>query len=338
MSRLIVCMLFLLSGLPAAFGAGSPDCDLKNLYATPPNAGVIDQPEDHWSAGTTISTNSTPTVEGEMFHCDNDVNVSNVQAMLQSSGATWTYAGRTFLVFKSSVPGIGYAIAIRDPLASSYDPVNTTDWIQIFPDSDLNKKTKVLGLDVEVFYVATGELKPGTYQLPQEQILQYRANIDDGLIFGHPQDFYTSVYVGANTLTIAARACTLLESQVDVDMDRVKASNFGGVGSAGPVVDFTVPLSCDKDVGVEMLVETASANDEAAGILNLAPGGAKGVGVQMLQADGSTPIHLGQPLEVIQNTVEGRNDLQLAARYIQVDDKVVPGRASAVAQFVLKYR
>jgi hypothetical protein len=46
------------------------DCDLKNLYVVPPDAETVEQPEDHWSADITISTNSKPSVEGKMFQCD----------------------------------------------------------------------------------------------------------------------------------------------------------------------------------------------------------------------------------------------------------------------------
>lgn len=267
-----------------------------------------------------------------MLSCDKNVSKMTARVILADSGVTWKNLYGTYHVFKSSVPGVGYAIGVKDPNSDMWIPLGS-DWVQTYPIGGQGLTISV-GAELRVWYISIDELESNVFVLPQERLVEFR-----GTESGSTRDYNSSGYIYGSSFEVDVFGCALLEPQVSVPLGRVSAEKImTHIGAASSAVDFSVPVDCDGQVRLDMVVDGAGSPNASNGVLPLTAGGATGVGIQLLHSDGATPVVLNEAFEVMAATVVGRNDISLAARYIQLSESVVPGVANGVAQFVLSYR
>lgn len=300
-------------------------------------SGNFNIPVDRWEPGIQLSPASVVQDFSPMscantgIHSDYDI---WSQALLVDSGVRWGSLGQTFTVFESGVPGVGYAIAVR------FNVTTGGDWV---PLTSASKKLRTGAsgawdgkMQMAVWFVATGKAPIGPHSTPEKQFLKVWSNIALG---GQSATGY--VNGAANEFVVETSGCTLLDGQVDVDMGVVSAAKYlNATGDSTAAKQVSIPIECDGEVAVDMQVGDVGSPDAGHGILPLKTGAASaaGVGIQMLRADGVTPIPLGVDVRVFDKTAIGRNDISLAARYYQTAEKVIPGKAGALAEFTLKYR
>ncbi|MET0889341.1 MAG: fimbrial protein, partial [Stenotrophomonas maltophilia] len=131
-------------------------------------------------------------------------------------------------------------------------------------------------------------------------------------------------------------------------------------GSSAPAVDFNITLnSCiagtyypvtggfvqGNFANIQLdAIRGSTVVDADRGMLGLSPSAnpdedARGVAVQVLQPDGTTPMTLGMPVQLNRIT-NGTTLVPLKARYIQIGDghSPTPGTANAYASFTVTYR
>lgn len=300
----------------------------------PPPGGVFDIPADRWEAGMLISGISR-TAEFTPFECSGQSDVNYfVTSQLPDSGVDWTLSGMNFDVFETGVPGVGYAFAVRVAQTGQWVPVRRGK-VKLPGDYDAGGAVVI---ELSVWYVSTGQPVTGSHSIPDKVALKLSvAPVIGNCLAVFCADSYASV--SGTNLDLTVLGCELVDSQTNVDLGAVPASKyFRGVGSVSAPTRFSIPITCNGPVAVDIVPSTASAEEASLGVVKLTRGGASGVGIQLLQADGETPIPLGESMRVLPSTLEGANSVGLAARYYQTADKVIPGHAAGMLQFTLKYR
>lgn len=316
------------------------ECDINPpVILNPPVLDVSNIPEDKWEAGTQLSAPAIVSSWYPYSHCDGAGGPSlklMLSSPLEDSGVDLSTEYGNFDVFESGVPGIGYALGVRLTGQEQATPVQAGK--EVTMQGGAGAGVSSLKVDVLIWYVSTAGFESGAYNIPQKVIAKVRLTTFNGCQFlGFNWCTENEVMIGSNVVELEVLACELLESQTSVDMGVISASKYlVGVGEVGPTVDFNIPIDCNGEVGVGLTIDSASARDAENGILSLTQGGAVGVGIQVLSQGNALP--LGKESLVLPRTVEGRNNISLGARYIQVAEEVVPGKANSLVNFILKYR
>lgn len=138
--------------------------------------------------------------------------------------------------------------------------------------------------------------------------------------------------------SVVSTTCNLETESVSVDLGEYKTSEFTSVGSTTEKKQLQIPVNCDGGgVDFSLGVSSATIADSTNGVIALEPGGATGVGVQIMEADGSTPIPLNGAAWNAGPGVEGENNINLYARYYQLDTKVTSGEANSLATLMFNY-
>lgn len=140
-----------------------------------------------------------------------------------------------------------------------------------------------------------------------------------------------------SSVQIETAACNLTKSSIDVPMGRVHASQFNAPGSTSRQVPFSLSLECDPGASMKLNLDATHqvAGREGTIALN-SSSTAAGLGIQILDVADNTPIPLGKPRDM-GVTHNGANAISLAARYIQVGNRVSPGSANGSLTFSLSY-
>lgn len=321
----------------AVSGSGTCDYFTRSLTLPAPQMEVS-IPEDTTDKGIQLSQ---PSLSGRLDFAscsgtDASGGFSNVK--LASAGFSWSDGVSSYPVYKTAVTGVGYAIGVKTPLTSGkFISVDRSS----FYNSTRNDNEIPEWVEFSVWYISTGPIKSGVYSMPTvvaiESVFGYNGMNGSGNTW---TDVATgTVSIGGGDFVYSTLGCDLVDSQVNVNMGQISASKYlKGVGSVAPAELFSIPLQCRGKVAIDMLISSSGAADVSKSLLKVATGGATGVAIQMLQSDGVTLFPLGKDVRILAETVDGRNDVNLAARYYQNASKVVPGKAKGVAQFTLKYR
>ena len=113
----------------------------------------------------------------------------------------------------------------------------------------------------------------------------------------------------------------------------------GGAGKASTPTTFKIVLKgCGAGVAGATL-KFSGTTDTTNNKLLAVSGGAEGIGVQLTDQDGTTPIDIGGGGQAAQLTVdEGNNTYNFKANYVSTLKDVKPGTANAVALFALTYK
>ncbi|WP_027923333.1 fimbrial protein [Pseudomonas sp. URMO17WK12:I12] len=316
--------------------AATDDCQVYDLSMPSPQIEV-DLAQDVSQVGVQLggpvfSGRQIITSAGGCPHGDNYVGMAN--AVADRAGVTWKYQGESYPLYKTGIDGVGVAIGLKAVGLGTADwtPVDSSNYFW----SSENSYDDPGWLEVMLIYVSTGPIKPGTYAFPQTNLLNLR--------YAHlrtPYIEYDSgyMYIGAGSVTHEGLGCDLVDSEIDVNLHQVSASEYlKGVGSVSPAEHFSIPLQCNGEVAIDMTVSSSGAADASKGLLRVDSGGASGVAIQLLQADGVTIMPLGEEVRIIPQATLGQNTINMAARYYQNASKVVVGKAKGTAQFTLKYR
>ncbi|EJM69722.1 P pilus assembly protein, pilin FimA [Pseudomonas sp. GM55] len=296
----------------------------------------------------------TPNNEGRAIVCDNDgsirltfnaqASVPPVQHMLPGIGAY----GSVNALLPTNVPGVGVQFALAFP----------------FDGLASNSFTPDLG-DPTVPFSAHHQRAMGSARLNFSNLENYITLIKTGPIAAGPQTFNgqelfsgafstipgKSFRVGLSGTVIQAHCGSNKVSADPVPLGEWDLADFTGPGYTTRAVPFNITLSgCVAD-GTDTNIATANIRFEGAGgsvpvvpaipgVFSLTPAsGAKGVGIQILKGDGSTPVELNTEVPIKQIGT-GQTVLDFAARFYQIDASrdVEPGDAKGVLNFTLTYK
>lgn len=142
-----------------------------------------------------------------------------------------------------------------------------------------------------------------------------------------------------------APTCTLDQNEMTVPLPPVPEGRFGQVGSTAGMTPFAIRLSnCSASLKVSMILHSDDSLNGNQGVMdpqyNDAEGMAKGIGIQLLQSDASTPVKFDQVFQTgtTSATSPSKYDIQLYARYYQTGTDTTAGEVRATAKYTLIYQ
>lgn len=252
-------------------------------------------------------------------------------------------------ILHSNIPGVGVRIELQKPLVKEFSEDNSFTALDgPFVPMD-SQHTGVMGsanfgmgnLRHRLTLIKIGKIAPGLHTLNGAQLFS-----------GHFSGIGKAFSYGVTGTVIQAQ-CSLSGNPVSADPVNLgdwDNSHFTKPGDVTDAVDFHINLiDCEADPA-DANIATANIRlkgakgstvfDAAKGIFTLASSAtAKGVGIQMLSADGLTPIALGVEVPVIA-IQPGNTVLDFKARMYQPHsaDEVESGSVEGALNFTLTYK
>lgn len=232
-------------------------------------------------------------------------------------------------LFPTNIPGLSYRLLHPD----------TSNPLHAYPNQPVSSAS-TFDTASALQLVVTGPIAPGSV-LTSGQLAQW--NVDMCLFAGKSGN--CKLLLGPNpaevfntsSITFVAPACT--GNSPTVTLPTVYASAFTGTGTTTGQTPFTVQLTCTAASTVSITLSPGqSVGLDSSGVTG-STGTSQKVGVQLLQADGSTPIQFGNAYPAA-TTPSGNSapSLTFYARYYQTGSPVVPGTVTATATYILTYQ
>jgi type 1 fimbria pilin len=316
------------------------------------NAGTVYVPRDA-AAGHVIGefdrAFSVPNAEGQIIHCENDIGSTLTFNALASAplfpGTLPPVNGEDVngKVFMTGVDGIGARIKLQHPFdgvaADAFVPITepTVPFNALLSAAvPYTAPLRIDQLRGKLTLIKTGPIAPGPHTFDKALFGTRFSNIGNGFDF----------QLGGTVLQAQCGISSV--SANPVPLGDWRTSDFGGVSSTTDAVPFNITLNnCDADPGdiniawANIRLETTNGSVPIPGVeggFTLGAGsGATGVGIQILKADGLTPVALQRevPLAAIS---PGSTVLDLSARMYQTDPKVNAGVVKGALNFTVSYQ
>lgn len=219
-------------------------------------------------------------------------------------------------LFPTGTPGVGYRV------------MQNGSYIHAYPYLDLGNKSWQEEDAVTIELVKTGPITDGSSL--QGSLSKFKAGTDNNYIID-------AVINLANTLTFTAPACQVSTSNILVTLPTVTSQAFSGVDSVAGTKPFQIGLTCSSGAVVRITLDTATPVAGKAGVISPSSGGSGGVGVQLLDSSGVTPVQFGVA-KTIGATPDGALSVNYFAQYYQTGSTVSAGQLTATATFTLSYQ
>lgn len=220
-------------------------------------------------------------------------------------------------VFPTGTAGIGFRVSQKGTYILAY-PYFSLDGSKDRYEDDA----------VTVELVKTGAIADGSSV--QGSLSQFKAGTSSKYIID-------AVINLASRLTFTAPACQVNTTNITVTLPTVTSGAFSGVGSVAGTKPFQIGLTCSSGAIVRITLDTGTPVAGIPGVIAPSSGGASGVGVQVLDASGTTPVQFGVP-KTIGATPSGTLSVNYYARYYQTGSAVNAGLLGATATFTLSYQ
>lgn len=352
--------LALATGCLPLLAAGADDCWWQNgapsdMMAYQRNIGTLYIPRDARTGsviGTVDLRESTPNGRGVVAVCGNDGTrylTFNAQATAVFPGPLDPINGEdvTGKILQTNIPGVGVRVKLGFPLDGTANNAFTPIGPPTVPYDGYNERSlltpiRLNSLTNQVTLVKTGPLPPGAHTFDGSELFS-----------GH---FPTLGKVFSYGLlgTIIQAQCSVSGNPVSADPVQLgdwDTADFTGPGYTTPAVPFSITLSaCETDPGGGVV---ATAHIQLEGVKGSAPIGpttsgifslttdstAQGMGIQILKADGITPMELSSEVPLIAIS-PGTTVLDFTARFYQTDasSAIRPGLAKGALGFTVTYK
>ncbi|WP_206106401.1 type 1 fimbrial major subunit FimA [Pantoea agglomerans] len=140
-------------------------------------------------------------------------------------------------------------------------------------------------------------------------------------------------------------ACSVDAGSVDqtVQLGQVKTTTLNEAGKTSSAVGFNIQLNdCDTSVATKAAIAFSGVivgadNPTALALENSAAGGARNVGIEVLDSAGKPLAFDGAAFSTVATLIDGTNTLPFQARYIALG-AATPGTANANANFKVQYQ
>lgn len=253
-------------------------------------------------------------------------------------------------ILQTNIQGVGVRVKLGFPLSNAPNAANAFNVIggsAAVPYDAFNQRvilTQIIltGLSNDITLVKTGPLAPGPHTLDGRELLS-----------GH-YPYLGKVFGYGLTGTVIQTQCSVGVNPVSADpvpLGGWDTADFSGVGYTTTAVPFQINLTNCVAAPAGGLVTTAhirldGVNGSAPvgpqfpGVFSLAGGsGAAGMGIQILQGDGVTPVALEAEVPVSTIAV-GNQVLDFNARFYQTapSAQVRPGIARGALNFTMTYK
>ena len=315
------------------------------------NAGSVYVPRDA-AAGHVIGefdrSFAVPNAEGQSIHCENDIGSTlTFNAMATAPlfpGDLPPVNGEDVngKVFMTGIDGIGARIKLEHPFdgmaADAFVPITepTVPFNALLrAELPAVAPLRIDQLRGKLTLIKTGPIAPGPHTFDQALFGTRFSNLGNGFGF---QLSGTVLQAQCGISSVSANP---------VSLGDWRTSDFGAVGSTTDAMPFNITLgNCDADPGdinvawANIRLEPTNGSMPIPGVeggFTLGAGsGASGVGIQILKADGLTPIALQRevPLAAIS---PGTTVLDLNARLYQTDPRVDAGTVKGSLNFTVSF-
>ncbi len=252
------------------------------------------------------TSTATPVSRRVNFTCGGR---GNAWGLVSSTGATLP-AGQS--VFPTGTPGVGYRVSQKGDYIFAY-PYLSLDGSRSWYEDDA----------ITLELVKTGAIADGA--VLQGPLSSFKAGTSSNFI------------IEANRLTFTAPACQVNTSNITVTLPTVTNQAFSGVGSVAGTTAFQIGLICSRGAIVRITLDTATPVAGRPGVIAASSGGVSGLGVQVLDSSGTTPVQFGTA-KTIGATPNGALSVNYYARYYQTGNSVGAGLLGATATFTLSYQ
>lgn len=350
-----LCLLVVLSGLlglPTTALAAQAQCYFRDGSAN--NSNVISAPPAQTVTfdSITIALSSPPAPAGSPIGGPRTATASSgtiyltcqnggTPGGLQPSYGTYDPTNNTIY---SPTPGVAFQI-LRSGTA-----------IPLYPNGPLSGGVTTSFTNTTTFQlISTGVLPSNQSNIPAGTVLgewQFD-NICTQPIVKQNGDYngctassavLTVIKFVSGGVTFTASTCNVStdSKSVTVTMPTVAAAALSAAGSTAGSTRFAINLTgCSPNLGVSATLSTSNPYSTANGVIAPTTGAsyASGVGVQILQPDGATPVTFGTAFAT--GTTSGSNSnysFNLYARYYQTASSVTPGQVQATATYTLTYQ
>lgn len=314
LARIALLLVFsLLAAMPGrtwakcSFDSGSS----QGTYSVALPATLVNDPNT--PIGSVIYTSyATPINHAVSFTCDSSGG-NDKWGLLNNAGTT---PGTTNNLFPIGTTGISYRVLQNGSYIYPYGYFNLGN----------NSWYEADAVTIEL--VKTGTIANGTSL--QGPLASFKAGTSGNFI-------YDAVINFANRLTFSAPACQVSTTSVNVALPKVTTQAFSGVGSVTGTTPFQIGLNCSSGATVRITLDTATPVAGKPGVIAPSSGGAGGVGVQLLDSSGVTPVQFGVA-QTIGATPNGALSVNYFARYYQTGSTVSTGLLGATATFTVSYQ
>ncbi|WLG99822.1 fimbrial protein [Pseudomonas beijingensis] len=291
---------------------------------------------------------SMPSTEGQIIHCENDLGSTLTFNAVASAplfpGILPPVNGEDVngKVFMTGIDGIGARIKLQHPFDGIAADAFVPSTEPTVPFNALlhaavpaSAPLRIDRLQGKLTLIKTGPIAPGPHTFDKALFGTRFSNIGNGF------DFQLSG-------TVLQAQCGISSVSANpVPLGDWRTSDFGAVGPGTPAVPFNITLgNCDADPGdiniawANIRLEPTNGSVPIPGVeggFTLGAGsGATGVGIQILKADGVTPVPLQRevPLAAIS---PGTTVLDLSARLYQTAPKVDAGAVKGSLNFTVSF-
>lgn len=299
--------------------------------------------------GTARLFNRTHNNEGLTARCHNTGAVRLIfNAQTSAPPAAGLYGGLAPMsVLRTNIPGVGARFELGFPFngtaSNSFTPDHgdTTVPFDAHSAQDVGVTfIHISTLEARITLVKTGPIAPGPQTFDGTELFSGRVTGIPGKV----------ISAGLSGTVIQAHCGSNTVSADPVQLGEWDQRDFTGPGYTTTAVPFNITLSdCEAD-GSGANIATANIKFEDAnpapvppsvpGVFGLTPDStAKGIGIQVLKSDGTTPVPLDSDVPLIPISSSG-TVLNFTARFYQTGPSrdVRPGVAKGALNFTLSYR
>lgn len=315
--RRLTTVLLLLAATMLAPSAARAGCSFdrfnsQGTYTVSVPTTIVNDPTI--PIGSTLYTSASSGISQQVnFSCGNTNN--NGWGLINEVGST---PGTSQNIFPTGVSGVGYRVLQKG------------DYIYPYPFFDLGRNSSWYEADAVILeLVKTAAITDGSV-LNSGTLASFKAGQQNNFILD-------AVIRLANSLTFTAPACQVNATAINVVLPTVTRGAFTGVNSTTGTTPFQIGLTCSSGAVVRITLDTSSPVTGKTGVIAPSGGSTSGVGVQVLDSSGTTPVNFGVPT-VIGATPNGVLSVGYYARYFQTGSTVGAGTLNATATFTLSYQ
>lgn len=203
--------------------------------------------------------------------------------------------GKIYTVFDTGVPGIGYAIGVRDYKADLSKEIPLRNYtVQTYPYSGSSGVwVTSIGYRARLIFVATRQsFVSGKYVIPAQKVANFWAlGFREG---GGDAPRHAKLHLSTTSLTIEAQGCQYNSPERQLVTMPTISRDFKNDEASDYAANFSVSVTCDPNVSVYATMTDVHHPDSTGNILNGSPSStAKGIGLQIYKNNDATPINLG---------------------------------------------
>lgn len=261
-------------------------------------------------------------------------------------GLVYQENGKTYSVFETGVPGIGYAVGVSDANVNSEIPLRnyTVKTYDGGHSITIGYKARL------VFVVTTQSLKSGKYTIPSQVIagLWALGAWEDG----RDAPKHTTLSMATTSITIEAQGCQYNSPEKQHVKLPTISRDFQNHQADKYQSEFSVAISCDPSVAVYATMTDVHHPNSIDNILRGSPSStAKGIGLQIYKSDDMNPINFGPDSTVRGNTNQwylGGNKqtakttytIPFRTQYVKLtnEENLTPGNFHAEASITFSYQ